>query len=134
MCFSSSPGLTVYVPPFCGVAVGTTTGVGGTGVAVGRGVAVGTASVGGGAEFDGTGRLGTKFDPTLDSSKLEGEARLVPGSCIKAMKATPRGTSSAIPSTSLSSPPPEALGVLVLSMPFYLYISKLRARRTRPAG
>src|SRR5712691_9888158 len=109
MCLSSSPGWTVYVPPFWGVALAWAVGVGGTGVAVGLGVAVGGARVGGGAEFDATGRLPRPFQLDSGGSRLGGEARLVPGNCATARMITASGSSSARPRTKRSAPPPDAL-------------------------
>src|SRR6266480_7561747 len=97
MCLSSSPGWTVYVPPFWDVAEALATGVGGTGVAVGRGVAVGGTIVGGGAGFDATGRLPMMFMLASDWSRFVGAARLVPGNWARTTTITASGNNSAIP-------------------------------------
>src|SRR5260221_13070719 len=105
MCLSSSPGWTVYVPPFWGV--GDATGAArATGVAVARGVAVGGARVGGGAAFDETGRLKI-VEPVSAGIKLEGEARLVPGSWASASTIPASGSRSAKPRTRRSARPAE---------------------------
>src|SRR5258707_14385471 len=105
MYLSSSPGWTVYVPPFWSVgdAMGAARAAG---VAVACGVAVGGARVGGGAAFDETGRL-TIVEPVSDGIKLDGEARLVPGSWANASTITASGSRSAKPRTRRSAPPDE---------------------------
>src|SRR5437899_92729 len=112
MCFSSSPGCTVYVPPLCGLAVGAGIGVGGTGVAVGRGVAVGGANVGGGSGFEDAGRLPMMAVLVSADINPEGAARLVPGSWATARMTSASGTSSARPSTYRWGPPPDAMDTL----------------------
>src|SRR4051794_35611219 len=85
MCFSSSPGLTVYV---LGRGVGE-----GAGVAVGFGVTVGAASVGGAWACTRGGRF--TYNSPLDIAKNCGPATEVPANCQMLIAATASGTSNA---------------------------------------